>query len=34
MHAQHSTARVILERQTDYAMTVKANVPTLCRQLK
>jgi predicted transposase YbfD/YdcC len=34
MHTQHDTAQVILERQADYVMTVKANMPTLHRQLK
>jgi predicted transposase YbfD/YdcC len=34
MHTQHDTAQVILERQADYVMTVKANMPTLYRQLK
>jgi len=34
MHTQHDTAQVILGRGADYVMTVKANVPTLYRQLK
>ena len=34
LHTQHDTALVILERQADYVMTVKANMPTLYRQLK
>jgi predicted transposase YbfD/YdcC len=34
LHTQHDTARAILERQADYVMTVKANMPTLYRQLK
>ena len=34
LHTQHDTAQVILERQADYVMTVKANMPTLYRQLK
>ena len=34
MHTQHDTAQVILARQADYVMTVKANMPTLYRQLK
>ena len=34
LHAQHDTARDVLERQADYVMTVKANMPTLYRQLK
>lgn len=34
MHTQHDTARAILARQADYVMTVKANMPTLYRQLK
>ena len=34
MHTQHDTAKAILARQADYVMTVKANMPTLYRQLK
>ena len=34
MHAQHDTAKAILSRGADYVMTVKANMPTLYRQLK
>ncbi len=34
MHTQHDTAHAILARQADYVMTVKANMPTLYRQLK
>jgi predicted transposase YbfD/YdcC len=34
MHTQHDTAQVILSRGADYVMTVKANMPTLYRQLK
>ena len=34
MHTQHDTAQVILARQADYVMTVKANMPTLYLQLK
>ena len=34
LHTQHDTAQIILERQADYVMTVKANMPTLYRQLK
>ena len=34
MHTQHDTAQVILGRDADYVMTVKANMPTLYRQLK
>jgi hypothetical protein len=34
MHKQHDTAQVILGRGADYVMTVKANMPTLYRQLK
>jgi len=29
MHTQHDTAQLILSRQADYVMTVKANMPTL-----
>jgi predicted transposase YbfD/YdcC len=32
LHTQHDTARAILERQADYVMTVKADMPTLYRQ--
>src|SRR5277367_152636 len=34
MHTQTDTAKVILARRADYVMTVKANMPTLYRQLK
>jgi DDE family transposase len=34
LHTQHDTAQLILGRHADYAMTVKANMPTLFRQLK
>ncbi len=34
MHTQHDTAAAILGWGTDYVMTIKANMPTLCRQLK
>jgi predicted transposase YbfD/YdcC len=34
MHTQHDTAQVLLERGADYVMTVKANMPTLHKQLK
>jgi predicted transposase YbfD/YdcC len=34
MHTQSDTAQVILGRGADYLMTVKANMPTLHRQLK
>ena len=34
MHTQIDTAQVILGRGADYVMTVKANMPTLYRQLK
>src|SRR5512142_3347545 len=34
MHTQHDTAQAILALQADYVMTVKANMPTLYRQLK
>ena len=34
MHTQHDTAKAITGRQADYVMTVKANMPTLYRQLK
>ena len=34
MHTQHDTAQAILGRGADYVMTVKVNMPTLCRQLK
>ena len=34
MHTQHDTAQAILSRGADYVMTVKANMPTLYRQLK
>ena len=34
LHTQHGTARLILDGGADYVMTVKANMPTLHRQLK
>jgi predicted transposase YbfD/YdcC len=34
MHTQTDTAKAVLARQADYVMTVKANMPTLYRQLK
>ena len=34
MHTQHDTAQAILGRGAEYVMTVKANMPTLYRQLK
>jgi len=34
MHTQHDTAQVILDRGAAYVMTVKANMPTLYKQLK
>jgi predicted transposase YbfD/YdcC len=34
MHTQHDTAQAILGRGADHVMTVKANMPTLYRQLK
>jgi predicted transposase YbfD/YdcC len=34
LHTQHDTAQLILERRADYVMTVKANMPTLFRQLR
>jgi predicted transposase YbfD/YdcC len=34
MHTQSDTAQVILGRGADYVMTVKANMPTLYRQLE
>jgi len=34
LHTQHDTAKAILGRHADYVMTVKANMPTLYRQLK
>jgi predicted transposase YbfD/YdcC len=34
MHTRHDTAQVILGRGAGYVMTAKANMPTLCRQLK
>ena len=34
MHTQADTAKAILARRADYVMTVKANMPTLYRQLK
>jgi predicted transposase YbfD/YdcC len=34
MHTQHDTAQVILGRGAEYVMTVKANMPTLYKQLK
>jgi predicted transposase YbfD/YdcC len=34
MHTQSDTAQAILDRDADYVMTVKGNMPTLYRQLK
>jgi predicted transposase YbfD/YdcC len=34
MHTQHDTAQLITGRGADYVMTVKANMPTLYKQLK
>src|ERR1700728_2957008 len=34
LHTQTDTAQAILDREADYVMTVKANMPTLYRQLK
>jgi predicted transposase YbfD/YdcC len=34
MHTQHDTAQAIIGRQADYVMTVKANMPALCKQLR
>jgi len=34
MHTQADTAQLILARHADYVMTVKGNMPTLCKQLK
>jgi predicted transposase YbfD/YdcC len=34
MHTQHETAQLIIGEGADYVMTVKANMPTLYRQLK
>ena len=34
MHTQTDTAQLILARHADYVMTVKANMPTLYKQLK
>jgi predicted transposase YbfD/YdcC len=34
MHTQHDTAQLIPGRHADYVMTVKANMPTLYKQLK
>jgi predicted transposase YbfD/YdcC len=34
MHTQHDTAQLILGRGADYVMTVKANMPTLHKQLR
>ena len=34
MHTQHDTAQLIISRHADYVMTVKANMPTLHKQLK
>jgi predicted transposase YbfD/YdcC len=34
LHTQHDTAKAVLARQADYVMTVKANMPTLYRQLR
>jgi predicted transposase YbfD/YdcC len=34
MHTQHDTAQLVLSRGADYVMTVKANMPTLHKQLR
>jgi predicted transposase YbfD/YdcC len=34
LHTQHDTAQLIIGRRADYVMTVKANMPTLYKQLK
>jgi predicted transposase YbfD/YdcC len=34
LHTQSDTAQVILDRDADYVMTVKGNMPTLYRQLR
>ncbi len=34
LHTQHDTAQAIAGRHADYVMTVKGNMPKLCRQLK
>jgi predicted transposase YbfD/YdcC len=34
LHAQHDTAQAVIDRRADYVMTVKANMPTLYKQLK
>jgi predicted transposase YbfD/YdcC len=34
MHTQSDTAQVIVGRGADYVMTVKGNMPALCRQLR
>jgi predicted transposase YbfD/YdcC len=34
MHTQHDTAQLVIGRGADYVMTVKANMPSLYRQLK
>ena len=34
LHTQGDTAQLILDREADYVMTVKGNMPTLFRQLK
>jgi predicted transposase YbfD/YdcC len=34
IHTQHDTAQLIISRHADYVMTVKANMPTLHKQLK
>jgi predicted transposase YbfD/YdcC len=34
LHTQHDTAQLIIGRGADYVMTVKANMPTLYRQLR
>ena len=34
LHTQSDTAQVIIGRQADYVMTVKANMPTLYQRLK
>jgi predicted transposase YbfD/YdcC len=34
LHTQHDTAQAVIDRRADYVMTVKANMPTLYKQLK
>ena len=34
LHTQHDTAQAVIDRRADYVMTVKANMPTLHKQLK